>query len=179
MNSTTKRSGRSSKHPMPVPPEAGPWGCIPHLDARTRKAVERATQLLEKSAVYRVEAINNPGSVRAYLRLRLSGLEREEFHALWLDTQHRIIAFETISAGSLAQTSVYPREVVKSALAHNAAAVVFAHNHPSGAPEPSAGDRDLNQRLKTALELVDVRVLDHFIVAGTAPPLSFAERGLL
>ena len=99
--------------------------------------------------------------------------------ALWLDAQNHLLKAEELFTGSLTQTSVYPREVVKSALSHNAAAVILAHNHPSGLAEPSRADEMLTHSLKEALALVDVKVLDHFIVAGTATPLSFAERGLL
>lgn len=120
-----------------------------------------------------------PGAVRDYLRLHLAGLKHEVFFALWLDAQNRLIMAEELFRGTLTQTSVYPREVVKRALGHNAAAVVLAHNHPSGAAEPSAADELLTRELKQALALVDVRVLDHFIVAGQSQPLSFAERGLL
>ena len=98
--------------------------------------------------------------------------------ALFLDSQHRLLAAEELFRGTLAQTSVYPREVVKSALAHNAAAVIFAHNHPSGVAEPSRADELLTQALRQALSLVDIRTLDHFVVAG-AQVVSFAERGLL
>lgn len=124
-------------------------------------------------------AFATPGSVRDYLRLHLAGLKHEVFFALWLDSQNRLIASEELFRGTLTQTSVYPREVVKKALMHNAAAVVLAHNHPSGVSEPSSADQFLTRELKQALALVDVRVLDHFIVAGSAQPLSFAERGLL
>lgn len=124
-------------------------------------------------------AFSSPGIVRDYLRLHLATLPHEVFFALWVDSQNQLIASEELFRGSLSQTSVYPREVVKKALAHNAAAVVFAHNHPSGVSEPSAADESLTRELKQALALVDVRVLDHFIVAGQHPPLSFAERGLL
>jgi DNA repair protein RadC len=99
--------------------------------------------------------------------------------ALWLDAQNRLLKAEELFSGTLTQTSVYPREVVKSALAHNAAAVILAHNHPSGIAEPSRADELLTKALKDALAMVDVKVLDHFIVAGNTPPLSFAERGLL
>ena len=121
----------------------------------------------------------SPAAVRDYLRLHLAGLKHEVFFALWLDAQNRLIAAEELFRGSLTQTSVYPREVVKKALYNNAAAVVLAHNHPSGVPEPSSADELLTRELKAALGLVDVRVLDHFIVAGSAPPLSLAERGWL
>lgn len=121
----------------------------------------------------------SPAAVRDYLRLHLAGLKHEVFFALWLDAQNRLIVAEELFRGSLTQTSVYPREVVKKALHNNAAAVVLAHNHPSGVPEPSSADELLTRELKAALGLVDVRVLDHFIVAGSAPPLSLAERGWL
>jgi DNA repair protein RadC len=125
------------------------------------------------------DAFAKPGAVRDYLKLHLSGLAQEVFFALWLDAQNRLIVAEELFRGTLTQTSVYPREVVKKALWHNAAAVVFAHNHPSGVSEPSPSDHLLTRELKQALALVDVRVLDHFIVAGQCQPLSFAERGLL
>jgi len=124
-------------------------------------------------------AFASPGAVRDYLRLHLAGLEHEVFFALWLDAQNRLIAAEELFRGTLTQTSVYPREVVKRALRHNAAAVVLAHNHPSGVAEPSRADELLTSELKQVLALVEVRVLDHFIVAQQSPPLSFAERGLL
>jgi DNA repair protein RadC len=123
--------------------------------------------------------LSAPNAVRDWLRLRLGPLPHEVFIALWLDAQNRLIADTELFRGSLTQTSVYPREVVKQALAQNAAAVIFAHNHPSGVAEPSQADELLTRTLKQALALVDVRLVDHFIVAGNAPPLSFAERGLL
>lgn len=124
------------------------------------------------------DALSSPGAVRDFLRLKLAGLPHEVFMAVFLDTQNRVLATEELFRGSLSQTSVYPREVVKRALAHNAGGVIFAHNHPSGVAEPSQADRWLTDQLKTALALVDVRVLDHFIVAGSQG-LSFAERGWL
>jgi DNA repair protein RadC len=126
----------------------------------------------------RGDALNSPRAVRDYLQLLLSGRAQEIFVVLFLDTQHRVIATEELFYGTLSQTSVYPREVVKRALAHNAAAVILAHNHPSGVAEPSQADQHLTQALKQALALVDVRVLDHFIVAGGRMH-SFAETGLL
>ena len=125
------------------------------------------------------ETLNAPAAVRDWLRLRLAPLRHEVFLALWLDAQNRLIADEELFRGTLTQTSVYPREVVKQALANNAAAVILAHNHPSGVAEPSHADELLTRTLKQALALVDVRLVDHFIVAGNATPLSFAERGLL
>ncbi len=124
------------------------------------------------------DALNSPGAVRDYLRLLLGGRTQEVFMVIFLDAQHRALASEEMFQGTLTQTSVYPREVVKRALHHNAAAVILAHNHPSGIAEPSQSDRLLTDTLKQALALVDVRVLDHFIVAGTAC-LSFAERGMV
>lgn len=124
------------------------------------------------------DALNSPHAVRDYLRLLLGGRQQEVFLALFLDTQHRVIAAEELFHGTLSQTSVYPREVVKRALAHNAAAVILAHNHPSGVAEPSQADRHLTDALKQALGLVDVRVLDHFVVAA-GQTLSFAEKGFI
>jgi DNA repair protein RadC len=126
----------------------------------------------------RGDALAPPESVREYLRLLFAGEQREIFVALFLDTQNRLIAAEKLFFGTLAQTSVYPREVVKRTLQLNAGAVIFAHNHPSGVCEPSRADELLTQSLKQALGLVDVRVLDHFVVAGPRT-VSFAERGLL
>ena len=126
----------------------------------------------------RESVLNSPAAVRDCLRIHFSGREHESFVALFLDSQHRLITAEELFKGTLTQTSVYPREVVKAALRENAAAVIFAHNHPSGIAEPSQSDRMLTDALKQALSLLDVRVLDHFIIAG-ASTLSFAERGLL
>jgi DNA repair protein RadC len=123
-------------------------------------------------------ALTSPAAVRDYLRLAIGSREHEVFVCLWLDAQHRVISFQEPFRGTLTQTSVYPREIVKAALAANAAAVIFAHNHPSGAAQPSQADELLTRNLKEALALIDVKVLDHFIVAG-AHSLSFAERGLL
>jgi DNA repair protein RadC len=123
-------------------------------------------------------ALTSPGAVRDYLRAAIGDREHEVFVCLWLDAQHRVTACEEIFRGTLTQTSVYPREIVKAALRANAAAVIFAHNHPSGAAQPSRADELLTRNLKDALALVEVRVLDHFIVAGRQA-LSFAERGLL
>lgn len=124
------------------------------------------------------DALNSPRAVREYLQLLLRARQQEVFLVIYLDAQHRVIASEELFQGTLTQTSVYPREVVKRALHHNAAALIFAHNHPSGLAEPSEADRLLTDALKQSLQLVDVRVLDHFIVAGPAC-LSFAERGML
>lgn len=124
------------------------------------------------------DVLSSPQQVRDYLCLKLGGLGREVFMVLFLDAQHRVLAQEELFTGTLTQTSVYPREVVKRALHHNAAAVILAHNHPSGVAQQSRADEALTSALKQALALVDVRVLDHFIVAANAT-LSFAEHGLL
>ncbi|MCU1251306.1 MAG: hypothetical protein JWQ49_4335 [Edaphobacter sp.] len=122
--------------------------------------------------------LSSPQAVRDYLRLRLAGKEHEVFVAVFLDAQNRVLAVEELFRGTLTQTSVFPREIVKRALSFNAAAVLFAHNHPSGVAEPSRADEALTQTLKHTLALVDVKVLDHFIV-GSDSAMSFAERGLL
>jgi DNA repair protein RadC len=124
------------------------------------------------------DALSSPQAVRDFLKHRLCGIPHEVFVALVLDAQNRVISVETLFRGTLTQTSVYPREIVKMALRFNAAAIIFAHNHPSGVAEPSRADEALTQTLKHTLALVDVKVLDHFIVGGTST-MSFAERGLL
>jgi len=124
------------------------------------------------------DVFKSPQAVRDYLVLKLGSLTKEVFLVLFLDTQNRLVATEEMFSGSLKETSVYPREVVKRALHHNAASVIFAHNHPSGIAKQSQADELLTKQLKQALALVDVRVLDHFIVAGNNT-LSFSERGLL
>ncbi len=123
-------------------------------------------------------SLSSPRAVSDYLRLLLDNREYEVFVVVFLDAQHRVLTSEELFRGTLTQTSVYPREVVKTALKHNAAGVIFAHNHPSGVAEPSQADELLTRSLKSALALVDVQVIDHFIVAGSTA-LSFAERGLL
>ncbi len=123
------------------------------------------------------DALSNPQAVRDYLRMTLARLPHEVFVVVFLTAQNRVIAVDELFRGTLTQTSVYPREIVKRALAHNAAAVILAHNHPSGEASPSHADRLLTKTLGDALALVDVRVLDHFIVAPGAS-LSFAEQGL-
>jgi DNA repair protein RadC len=140
--------------------------------------IQRALAIMESRLQYRGTVPTSPQAVRDYLRLRIADLEHEVFVVLFLDAQHRLIVCEEMFRGTLAQTSVYPREVVKAALKHNAAAVIFAHNHPSGVAEPSRADELLTTSLKQALALVDIKTLDHFIVAGDKT-ISFAERGLL
>ncbi len=144
---------------------------------KLQAAVELAARSLTEQLTSR-ESLTSPGAVRDLLRLKLAGLPHEVFVCIHLDAQHRVISIEEMFRGTLTQTSVYPREVVKASLKANAAAVIFAHNHPSGVAQPSQADELLTRNLKDALSLVDVKVLDHFIVAGTQA-ISFAERGLL
>lgn len=140
--------------------------------------IRRAIRLLEGRLRTPGPVFTSPDSVKDYLRLRLATLEYEAFVVIFLDSQNRLIAADEMFRGTLAQTSVYPREVVKAALRHNAASVVFSHNHPSGVAEPSRADELLTSALKQALALVDIRVLDHIVVAGSGT-LSMAERGLV
>lgn len=125
------------------------------------------------------DLLGSPSAVRDYLRLKLGSLPYEVFIVLMLDTQNRLIDACELFRGTLSQTAVYPREVARMALEKNAASVILAHNHPSGIAEPSNADISLTQQLKSALALIDIRVLDHFIVAGTAHPISLAEKGLI
>ena len=127
---------------------------------------------------FREDALTSPKDTKRYLIAQLAREEREVFAALFLDNRHRPIAFDRLFFGTIDGCSVHPREVAKRALHHNAAAVIFSHNHPSGAPEPSAADQTITNKLKDALAIVDVKVLDHIIVGG-AEALSFAERGFL
>lgn len=126
--------------------------------------------------LHRESALENPQAVRNYLKALLRHEPHEVFGCLFLDTKHRTLAFEVLFRGSIDSASVYPRQVVKRALAHNAAAVILCHNHPSGVSDPSQADRSLTRRLQAALELIEVRVLDHFIV-GDGDPLSMVEHG--
>lgn len=146
--------------------------------AQLQALLEIARRAL-KETLNQHDLLSTPQTVRDWLRLHLAHRESEVFVALWLDAKNRLIHSDDMFHGSLNQTSVYPRIVVKTALQRNAAAVIFAHNHPSGIAEPSRADEMLTRTLKTALELIDVRLFDHFIVAGNQPPVSFAERGLL
>jgi DNA repair protein RadC len=155
----------------------GVKGLGPAKRAQFEAALELARRSL-KDDMRTSSALTSPGAVRDYLRLAIAEREHEVFVCLWLDAQHRVIDCQELFRGTLTQTSVYPREIVKAALRANAAAVIFAHNHPSGAAQPSRADELLTRNLKDALALVEIKVLDHFIVAGNQT-LSFAERGLL
>lgn len=140
-------------------------------------ALELGRRYLE-ATLKREAVLNSPDRTRDFLKARLRAHTREVFACLFLDNRHRVISFEELFGGTIDGASVHPREVVRRVLFHNAAAVIFAHNHPSGVAEPSHADRAITTRLRDALGLVDVRVLDHFVV-GDAEVVSFAERGLL
>lgn len=142
--------------------------------------IAQAIEILRRRLYHQdAPVLDSPATVRDYLTLQFAAEEREVFGCVWLSCQNRVLADGVLFTGTLTQTSVYPREVVKDALRHNAGAVIFYHNHPSGNDEPSSADERLTGELKRALALVDVRVLDHFIVAGSGRPVSFAERGLI
>lgn len=128
--------------------------------------------------IKRGDALTSPEATKAYLSAQLGGYSYEVFACLFLDNQHRVIKFEELFRGTIDSASVYPREVAKIALAHNAAAVIFAHNHPSGTNDPSQSDKHITDKLKQALNLFEIRVLDHFII-GDGQPYSFAEHGLI
>lgn len=139
--------------------------------------IAKALDILAKR-MRRSDPMTSPDITRSFLTLHFAGHEEESFVVLYLDNQNRLIAAETLFLGTIDGASVYPRVVVKAALHHNAAAVVFAHNHPSGQASPSEADRRLTERLKAALQTVDVRVLDHFVIGGVES-YSFAEHGLI
>ena len=152
-------------------------GMGPTKAATLAAAVALAERYLA-SPVQRSEVFGASADVRRYLRFRLGGKPREVFAALFLDAQHRLIAFREMFLGTIDSATVHPREVVRETLMLNAAAVIFAHNHPSGVAEPSASDVRITERLRHALQLIDVRVLDHVVVSA-AEAVSMAERGLL
>jgi DNA repair protein RadC len=152
-------------------------GLGPAKRAQFAAAIELSRRALQEELEKR-NALTSPGAVRDYLRLALGRREQEVFVCIWLDAQHKVIRIDEAFKGTLTQTSVYPREIVKMAIARSAAAVIFAHNHPSGVAQPSQSDELLTRNLKEALELMEVKVLDHFVVAGNQA-ISFAERGLL
>lgn len=156
---------------------AGPTSFRSGLRARERGVLDRALEIVGRALRDR-EVFSTPDAVKHYLQLHLAGEQREHFGVLYLDSQNRLIAFQVHFTGTVTQTSVYPREVVWAALQHHAVSVVLTHNHPSGVATPSLADEALTQTLKAALALMDVRVLDHVIVAPGAA-LSMAEKGLL
>ena len=153
------------------------------MNSQGSKRTQSVSEILESAANIIAEkyvnkdAFSNPEATKSFLTYKLGGYEREVFAVMMLDSQHQLIEFNELFFGTVDAASVYPREVVKAVLAVNAAAVILAHNHPSGEAEPSQADRLITKRLTDALALIDVRVLDHIVVGRT--PVSFAERGLL
>ena len=148
------------------------------MNDRDQKVINKAIKILD-SKLRDVEiALDSPDAVETYLRLRLQLAERETFSIMFLDAQHRLIKYTELFYGTIDQSAVYPREVVKEVLANNAAVVIFSHNHPSGIPEPSTADRQITAILQKALKLIDVDVLDHIVIGG-GECVSFAQRGYL
>ena len=181
-NTKPRRPAASSrvKTCEPAPAYGVPEGVLSFrhgLRARERGVLDRALEIVGRALRER-EVFRTPDAVKHYLQLHLAGEQREHFAVMYLDSQHRLIAFQVHFTGTVTQTSVYPREIVLAALGYNAVAAVLAHNHPSGTVTPSPADEALTQALKAGLALVDVRVLDHVIVAPGAA-LSMAERGLI
>lgn len=153
----------------------------PAYDQKVRRKLDLAREILLRDLaepLKRTWNLTSPKTVREWLNIRYCGVEREIFLALYLDVKMRLIDTEDLSVGTLTTTSVYPRELVKSALRHNACFILFAHNHPSGCPEPSDADVSLTRALCKTMALVDITVLDHVIV-GAGDIFSFAEKGLL
>lgn len=163
-------------------PDMFPSPASPHQEAGlspyAQSTLRRALNILERQLREPGMAFTSTSATRDWLRLQLAGEEREVFMVLFLDNQNRLIAHAILFTGTVSHTEVHPREVVKAALKHNAAAVIVAHNHPSGLAEPSQADRSLTERLKQAMELIEIRLLDHLVVGGMEIT-SFAERGWL
>lgn len=141
--------------------------------------IKAAIAVLEERVRYKVEdVIARPEDVRNLIKLKLSGLEHEEFHVIWLTTHNQVIEIQKVFRGAISQASVYPRELVKEGLKRNAASCILVHNHPSGLVEPSSADISLTNELKKTMNLIDIRIMDHFVVGG-AELYSFAEKGLI
>lgn len=179
---TIKSETKAAYNVCPPRKERKPKVCyaVPTGEDDEAAIISLALQILEKRLMMKPFAgheMTSPQAVRDYLHLALRELEHEEFHCLWLDSQHRLIQRESMFRGTIDSSAVHPREVVKAALRHNAGAVILAHNHPSGILEPSEADKAITRKLKEALGLIGVNVLDHFIV-GDGQPYSFAEHGL-
>ena len=147
-------------------------------EASAQDVIDCAQGLIARRYRTGAPVIDSPMRTREYLRLHFGGLDHEVFGCLYLDNRHRVLAFEELFRGTIDGASVHPREVVRACLRHNASAVIFAHNHPSGVAEPSAADRAITRELRDALQLVDVRVLDHLVI-GSGEPASMAALGLL
>ncbi len=178
-NKTTRKGTSTPSDALPVYGVADGVLSFRHgLCVRERGVIDRAMEIIGRHLREPGAAFASPDAVKDYLRLALAGETHELFCVLYLDIQNRALAFENHFSGSLAQTSVYPREIVRAALAHHAAGVVLCHNHPSGNVQPSEVDSAVTQTLKAALSMIDVRVFDHVIV-GADQTLSMAERGML
>lgn len=156
-----------------------PWSeFLSDLSAVDTWIVHRAIEILDDQVVKHGPKLSSPQDVKDYLRLQLINEKREVFAVVFMDTQNRVLAYEPLFFGTIHQTSVYPRAIVQRAMSLNAASMILAHNHPSGSTQPSNADKQLTNQLKSLLESIDVRVLDHFII-GEGPAFSFAEQGLL
>ncbi len=186
MNSTATRAAprprtRTTKASEAVPMYGAGAGVLSFrhgLRARDRGVIDRALEIVGRCLRDPGVLMADPDAVKQYIRLHIGGETTEIFCVMYLDAQNRVVAFDKLFTGTLTQTSVYPREVLRAALAHGASAVILSHNHPSGTIQPSRADEALTQTLKAALALIDVRVLDHVIVGGDKA-LSMAEKGLL
>ena len=148
------------------------------IDAHDNEIVQEALDILDRRLFTRNTPLESAKAVAPYLKLKLAAEEHEVFAVIFLNAKHQPLAFEVLFKGTVDSATVYPRQLVKRAMAHNAAALIISHNHPSGCTEPSSADISLTKRLREALELIDVRLLDHFIV-GRGIPFSLAERGLI
>ena len=168
--SDINQANKGSEPELAIRDDNGEWrpATAPEILSAARKALR----------VRRGTLFNSPADTSDFLRLKLAPLEHEVFAVIFLDNRHRLIEYRELFRGTIDNTTVYPREIAKEALARNAAAVILAHNHPSGVPEPSEADRLITRRVRDALELLDVRVLDHLVVGGDAI-VSLASRGLL
>jgi DNA repair protein RadC len=161
----------------PFRPGAEPGTFYP-LDVLTvQDIMDMAVELVEQR-FQRGNPLGSPDETRTFLKIKFHGYEHEVFGAIFLDSQHNVLAFDLMFRGTIDSATIYPREVVKQALSYNAAAVIFVHNHPSGVADPSEADKRITKRLTDALSVLDIRVLDHFVVGGV-DVVSFAERGLL
>ncbi|MDR2260863.1 MAG: DNA repair protein RadC [Azoarcus sp.] len=161
---------------------AAEFAAVPGMGLAKYAQLQAVMELARRALAERLDEGNlfdSPATARDWLQLRLAHLPHEVFCVLLLDARHRLIEAADLFRGTLTQTSVYPREVVKLALARNAAAVILAHNHPSGASEPSQADKLLTRDMRAALALIDIEVLDHLIIPAGGEPFSFAEHGLL
>lgn len=152
--------------------------CAAELSIHEQKTIQEAFKILERSLRKPGIALTSPELVANYMKLNIAVRPHEVFVVLFLDSQHRLIESQEMFRGTINQASVYPREIVKEALRLNAAACILAHNHPSGIAEPSVADKEITKKIKQALELIEVTVLDHFVIGGTSH-MSFAERGLM